>query len=66
MLDPSIFTTEEPLSNLERLELWRRKRWGWKAEAWWQLTHPGEDGLVEDSIINDLASVPAFLRRQAS
>jgi len=65
MLDPSIFTDEIPLTNLERLELWRRKHWGWKAETWWALTHPLDDGLVTDQIINDLAALPAFLRRQA-
>ena len=65
MLDPSIFTDETPLTNLERLELWRRKHWGWKAETWWALTHHQDDGLVTDQIINDLAALPDFLRRQA-
>jgi len=65
MLDPSIFTTEEPLSNLERMEIYRRKRWGWKLETWWQLSHPNDDGLVVDSIIGDVVDVPSALRRQA-
>ena len=65
MLDPSIFCTEEPLSALERIELWRRKRWAYKAEVWWALTHPNEDGLVVDETIGDVVDVPAYLRRQA-
>ena len=65
MLDPSIFTTEEPLSNEERSELWRRKKWMHKAEEWWRLTH-GEDGLIVDTIIGDVVDVPHYLRRQAS
>ena len=65
MLDPSVFTTEEPLSNEERVELWRRKRWAWKAEVWWKLTHPGEDGLIVDTVVGDVVNVPDCLRRQA-
>lgn len=65
MIDPSIFTTETPLTNLERLELWRRKKWGWKLEDWWRLSHPKEDGLLEDTIIGDMVEVPLCCRRQA-
>ena len=65
MLDPSIFAEVDPLTNQERLELWRRKWWGWKAESYWSLTHPGEDGLVVDEAIGDVVDVPAYLRRQA-
>ena len=65
MLDPSVFSTEEPLTNEERIELWRRKKWAWKAETWWKLTHPGEDGLIVDEAIGDVVDVPHYLRRQA-
>jgi hypothetical protein len=65
MLDPSIFTDEDPLTNEERAEVWRRKKWQWKAETWWRLTH-GEDGLIVDTAIGDVVNVPEYLRRQAS
>ena len=65
MLDPGIFADVDPLTNEARVELWRRKKWSWKAETWWSLTHPGEDGLVVDEIIGDVVDVPDYLRRQA-
>ena len=65
MLDPSIFADEDPLTNEARVELWRRKKWAHKAEQWWALTHPGEDGVVVDEIIGDVVDVPGYLRRQA-
>ena len=65
MLDPSVFSTEEPLTNEERIELWRRKKWMHKAEEWWRLTH-GEDGLIVDTVVGDVVNVPSFLKRQAS
>jgi hypothetical protein len=65
MLDPSIFTEVDPLTNRERFEQWRRKWWSWKAETYWSLTHPGEDGLVVDQPLGDIADVPPYLRRQA-
>ena len=66
MLDPSIFCDEDPLTNEERSEMWRRKKWMHKAETWWKLAHPGEDGLIVDTAIGDVVNVPSFLRRQAS
>jgi hypothetical protein len=64
MLDPSIFCDEDPLTNEERSEVWRRKKWQWKVEEWWRLTH-GEDGLIVDTVVGDVVNVPSFLRRQA-
>lgn len=66
MPDPSIFCAEEPLTNLEREEIWRRKKWGYKLENWWALTHPQDDGIITDEIIGDLVDVPSFLRKQAT
>ncbi len=67
MLSRELLTDETPLSNPERLALYRRKRDYWRDEQWWLLSHPDEDGVVMDDIRLVAAGkwLPAFLRRQA-
>jgi hypothetical protein len=66
MLNRELLTDETPLTNAERLALYRRKREYWRDEIWWLLSHPDDDGIVVDPWVGcTTAELPAFLRRQA-
>jgi hypothetical protein len=57
-------TDETPLTNQERLALWRDKLAGWRLEQWYELTHPGAPALeLED--VRWANALPSLLRRQA-
>lgn len=61
-----VLTSDDPMSNQERIALWRRKHEMVRLEVWWTLTHPGDDGIVVDPWVGSTtAELPAFLRRQA-
>ena len=66
-LTRDLLTDETPLSNAERLALYRRKREYWRDEQWWLLSHPEDDGVVMDDtrLVVTGKWLPAFLRRQA-
>lgn len=66
-LTRDLLTDETPLSNAERLALYRRKREYWRDEQWWLLSHPEDDGVVMDDarLVATGTWLPAFLRRQA-
>jgi len=64
-LTPEILASVDPLSQEERLELWRRKRYAMKLQDWWALTHGGEAIIIDDLLL-DLRSPPNAMRRQAS
>ena len=64
-LTPEILTSVNPLSQEERVELWRRKRYAMKLQDWWALTHGGEAIIIDDLLL-DLRSPPNAMRRQAS
>jgi hypothetical protein len=58
-------TSDTPLTNAERLALWRAKLAGWRMEQWYELTHPDEPAVILDSTLLDWDEIPPFLRKQA-
>ena len=64
-LTPEILSSVNPLSQEERVELWRRKRYAMKLQDWWALTHSGE-ALIIDDLLLDLRYPPSSCRRQGA